>query len=153
MKSAQQPPIDELQYYFVVKQRMPDGSVHASLSSYAPFRDDVVMVPFETEEDAALNLLEEQRNAAIVSGNDIEIARAVIRGDRPLFLYEEKQPDGTLLLSLHDTLPPEGARVVTFGSRAPRTVARLLLRRLHESERVRAITEAVQQAHALLNNG
>lgn len=153
MQKAEQTLIDELQYYFVVEQVMPDGSTHVALSSYAPFRDDRTTVPFDSEEDAALYLLERVRGGAVASFNDTESARAIIRGDMPLYLYEEKQQDGTLLLSLHDRLPPEGARVVVFGARSPRLVARLLLRRLLESERVRASEETVGQARALMYEG
>jgi hypothetical protein len=150
MQPTPQNLIDELQYYFVVKQTMPDGSTQLALSSYAPFRDDQTTIPFDTEEDAALYLLEQQRNGAIVSANDVESARAIIRGDSPLFLYEEKQTDGTLLLSLHNVLPPEESRIVVFGSRAPKLVARLLLRRLSESKRVHVGEETIRQAHAVM---
>jgi hypothetical protein len=143
--------VEDLQYYFVVKQAMPDGSVYVSLSSYAPFRDDRTTVSFDAEVDAALYLLEEVRNGAVVSTNDVESAKAIIRGDQPLFLYEEKQPDGTLQLSLHDRLPPEGSSVVVFGSRSPRSVARLLLRRLQETTRVRATEETIRQAQRLMD--
>ena len=67
-----------------------------------------------------------------------------------MFLYEEKQADGTIVLSLHDCLPPKGLHIVTFGSRSAKLVARLLLRRLHESERVRASDAMVRQAQALI---
>lgn len=142
--------LDELQYYFVVKQTLPDGSVQVTLSSYAPFRDDRTTIPFDSEADAALYVLEEVRNSAMVSFNDVEIARAIIRGDQPMFLYEEKQADGRLLLSLHDRLPPEGSPVVVFGSRSPKLVARLLLRRLHETKRVWATEGTIRQAQALM---
>jgi hypothetical protein len=150
MYNAQQAVIEELQYYFVVEQVMPDGSTQVALSSYAPFRDDRTTVSFDSEEDAALYLLERVRGGAVASFNDIENARAIIRGDMPLFLYEEKQQDGMLQLSLHDRLPPEGARVVVFGARSPRLVARLLLRRLSESGRVRASEETIERARAIL---
>ncbi|HZS76928.1 MAG TPA: hypothetical protein VFA41_09980 [Ktedonobacteraceae bacterium] len=67
-----------------------------------------------------------------------------------LFLYEEKQPDGRLLLSLHDHLPLEGSDVVVFGSRSPKLVARLLLRRLQESNRVWATEETIRRAERLM---
>ena len=73
------------------------------------------------------------------------------RGGKPLFLYEEKQIDGKLLLSLHDQLPPKGSSVVVFGSRSAQLVARLLLRRLHESQRVWATEETIQQAQVLMD--
>lgn len=142
--------LDELQYYFVVKQAMPDGSVQLTLSSYTPFREDRTTIPFDSEVDAALYLLAEVRNGAMVSFNDVEIARAIIRGDQPLFLYEEKQADGRLLLSLHARLPPDGSPVVVFGSRSPKLVARLLLRRLHETKRVWASEATIRQAQALM---
>jgi hypothetical protein len=78
------------------------------------------------------------------------MARAILRGDSPLFLYEEKQPDGRLLLSLHDHLPPEEARIVVFGSRSPKLVARLLLRRLRETSRVLATEETIRRAERLM---
>ncbi len=83
--------------------------------------------------------------------NDIDIAKAIIRGDRPLFLYEEKQADGSLFLSLHDNLPPQDSSIIVFGSRSPRLVARLLLRRLQESQRVWATEEAIQRAKSLMD--
>lgn len=142
--------LDELRYYFVVKQTLPDGSMQAALSSHAPFRNDQTTVPFDIEEDAALYLLEQARNGAVVSFNDIATAKAIIRGDSPMFLYEEKQADGRLLLSLHDCLPPQEAPVVVFGSRSARLVARLLLRRLLESKRVWATEETIRQAKELV---
>jgi hypothetical protein len=150
MHEAEQTIMDDLQYYFVVRQAGPDGSVQTSLSSYAPFREDQTSIPFDSEVDAALYLLQESRDGAVVSFNDVEIAKAIIRGDMPLFLYEEKQPDGTLLLSLHDRLPPEGSSVAVFASRSARLVARLLLRRLHENTRVWATEETRRQAQALM---
>ncbi len=145
--------MDELQYYFVVKQILPDGNADLSLSSYAPFRDDRATLSFDSERDAALYLLNEFHNGAIVSENDVESAKAILHGEQPMFLYEEKQEDGTLILSLHDCLPPEGSKIVTFGSRAAKLVARLLLRRLHENERVRATEETIRQAHLLMEQG
>ena len=150
MRETRQSVLDELQYYFVVKQEFPDGAPHLALSSYAPFRDDRTTSCFDTEEDAALFLLDQSHTGAIVSSNDIEIAKAILRGEQPLFLYEEKQPDGTIVLPLHDRLPPEGSRIVTFGSRSAKILARLLLRRLHESECVRASEATVRQVQALM---
>ena len=149
MQKSEQSIPDDLQYYFVVAQSLPDGTIEAALSSYAPFRADRTTQPFDSEEDAALYLLEEMRKGIVVPSNDAEIARSIIRGDRPLFLFEEKQPDGRLLLSLHDHLPPVESVAVAFGSRAPRLVARLLLRRLAESQRVWATEETIAQAQAL----
>lgn len=143
--------LQEFDYYFVVKQIMPDGSIQMALSSFASFRDDKVTIPFDTEEDAALYLLAEARNGTIVSFNDMAIARAIIRGDEPMFLYEEKQADGRLLLSLHDSLPSEESSVTVFGSRSPRLAARLLLRRLYETTRVWATDETIRQAKLLIN--
>ena len=150
MQENRQTLLDELQYYFVVKQTLPDGSIQATLSHYSRFRDGQTTLPFDTEEDAALYLLEQARSGAVVSFNDVAIARAIIRGDEPMFLYEEKQADGRLLLSLHDRLPPQGSPVAVFGSRSARLVARLLLRRLLETERVWATEETIQQARALI---
>lgn len=151
MQDANQFTLDELQYYFVVKQTLPDGNVKAALSSHAPFSDKQITLSFDTEEDAALCLLEEARNGSSVSFNDQAIARAIIRGDQPLFLYEEKQSDGTLLLSLHDELPPTGLSAVAFGSRSPYLIARFLLRRLQESNRTQAAEETIKQAKELIN--
>ncbi len=36
MQKNEQPMLDELQYYFVVKQTMPDNSTQVTLSSYPP---------------------------------------------------------------------------------------------------------------------
>ena len=150
MHETRQSVLDELQYYFVVKQEFPDGTSQVALSSYAPFRDDRTTSCFDTEEDAALFLLDQSRKGAVVSANDVEIAKAIIRGEQPMFLYEEKQADGTIVLSLHNHLPPEGSHIVTFGSRSAKIVARLLLRRLQESERVRASEATIQQAQVLM---
>ncbi len=103
------------------------------------------------EEEAALYLLEQGRNGAVVSFNDIAIAKAIIRGDGPMFLYEEKQGDGRLLLSLHDRLPPQDSSIVAFGSRSARLVARLLLRRLLESKRVWATEETIRRAKEIVS--
>ncbi len=151
MQQNEQSLPDELQYYFVVQQTLPDGSIQLALSSYAPFRDDQTTLSFDTEEDAALSLLEEARNGATVSSNDIAIAKAICRGDKPWFLYEEKQADSRLLLSLHDQLPPDGSPVIVFGSRSPHLVARLLLRRLQETKHVWATEETIRQAQALMD--
>ena len=151
MQKDGQTMLDELQYYFVVKQTLPGGSIEVMLSHYAHLREGQTTLPFDTEEDAALYLLEQARNGAVVSFNDVAIARAIIRGDLPMFLYEEKQADGRLRLSLYDRLPPQGSPVVVFGSRSTRLVARLLLRRLHETNRVWATEETIQQAQSLLD--
>ena len=150
MHETRQSVLDELQYYFVVKQEFSDGISQFALSSYAPFRDDRTTLCFDTEEDAALFLLDQSRKGAAVSSNDVEIAKAILRGEQPMFLYEEKQADGTIVLSLHDRLPSEGSHIVPFGSRSAKLVARLLLRRLHESERVRASEATIRQAQALM---
>jgi hypothetical protein len=150
MQNIERDVMAEMQFYFVVKLQLPDGSNQHSLSTYAPFREDSTTLPFDSEQDAALYLLDEWRKGAIVSEQDVEIARAILRGDQPLFVYEERQPDGTLLLSFHDHLPSEGPSVITFGCRSPRWLARFLLRRLHESERVRASEETMRHAQALL---
>ncbi len=153
MNETEQTMMDDLQYYFVVEQPAPGGNIQLSLSSYAPFRDDQTTIPFDSEMDAALYFLEKFRNGAIVSSNDVEIAKAIIRGDQPMFLYEEKQSDGTFLLSLHNRLPSEGSSAVVFGSRSARLVARLLLRRLHETKRVWATEETIRQAQTLIDQG
>ena len=150
MQHIEQSLPEELQYYFVVKQTLPDESTQVTLSSYAPFRDDQTTFPFDSEVDAAIYLLEQMREGAVVSSNDVETARAILRGDQPLFLFEEKQPDGKLLLSLHDHLPLPGSAAIAFGSRSPKVVARLLLRRLAESKRVWATEETRRQAQALM---
>jgi hypothetical protein len=151
MNETQQTILNELQFYFVVRQDLPDGSYRLSLSSYAPFRDDRVTFPFDSESDAALYLLGEFRKGAPVSYQDVETARAIMRGEKTLFLYEEKQPDGTLLLSLHDHLPPAESKVVTFASRSAKLMARFLLERLYESERVHASDATIRRAWALMD--
>jgi hypothetical protein len=108
------------------------------------------ILPFDTETDAALYLLDEFRKGGLVSSNDIETAKAIIRGEEPMFVYEEKQPDGTLLLSLHDSLPPEGSNIVAFASRSAKTLAKFLLRRLHESKNTQASEETIRQAQSLM---
>ncbi len=144
--------LQEFDYYFVIKQTLPGGRIQLALSSFPSFSEDKETLPFDTEEDAALYLLSEARKGAIVSYNDTAIARAIIRGNHPLFLYEEKQPDGRLLLSLHESIPAEDASNVAFGSRSSRLVARLLLRRLLETEKVWATTETIQQAKSLIQS-
>jgi hypothetical protein len=150
MRTPEQMLMDDLSYYFVLKQELPGKVVQLTLSSSASFGGECVTLPFDTEEDTALYLLAEFRKGALVSEQDIETAQAILRGDRPMFVYEEKQPDGTLLLSLHETLPPEGSHIVAFGSRSPRWLARFLLRRLHESARVKASLETIKQAQLLM---
>ncbi|HEY6540808.1 MAG TPA: hypothetical protein VIZ18_07720 [Ktedonobacteraceae bacterium] len=150
MHETRQAVLDELQYYFVVKQEFPDGTYQLALSSYAPFRDDRTTTCFDREEDAALFLLDEFRKGAMVSSNDVETAKAILRGEQPMFLYEEKQADGSIVLSLHDRLSPEESGIATFGSRSAKILARLLLRRLHESERIRASEATIRQARELM---
>lgn len=142
--------MDSLSYYFVVKQVLSDGNAEFSLSSYARIGDDLTTLPFDTETDAALYLLDEYRKGARIAHNDIEIAQAILHGEKPMFLYEVKQSDGTLLLSLHDTLPPEDAKVVSFASRSSKVLARFLLRRLHESQLVKADAETIARAQAMM---
>lgn len=142
--------MDELYLCFVVRQTLPDGQSQLSLSSYAPFRNDLITHSFDTEEDAALYLLDEIRtHRAITSSKTIEAARAILNGEQPLFVYEEWQPDGTLLLSLHDEPPAPSLHAITFSDRSPRRLARLLLQRLHQNPRVRATEETRQQALTL----
>src|SRR5438093_10685213 len=126
MQQSNVPLPDDFQYYFVTKQSQPGGSIQLALSSYAPFRDDLTTLSFDTEEDADLYILQEHRGGAEVSTNDIAIANAIIDGEPPLFLYEEQLLDGKLLLSLHDSLPPHGSGIIAFGSRSYQLVARLL---------------------------
>ncbi|QBD74589.1 hypothetical protein EPA93_00700 [Ktedonosporobacter rubrisoli] len=151
MKDTKSMCLDELQYCFVVKRKLANGSIELSFSSYAPFRDDIETFPFDTEMDAALFLLEEARQGVLISENDREAAQAIIHEEKPLFLYETRQGDGTLLLSLHDCLPPDDSSVTVFGSRAPRRLARFLLRRLHENQRVQVSPQTLQQAQHLLD--
>jgi hypothetical protein len=150
MNQSRQMLLDDLQYYFVTKQTLPDGSIQLALSSYAPYSNDLICLSFETEDDTALYLLQEHQRGAVVSSNDITIADAIIRGEAPLFLYEERQPDGKLLLSLHTQLPPEDSKGVVFGSRSPQLIARHLLRRLHESPIVQATEATIKQAQTLM---
>lgn len=142
--------MDSLSYYFVIKQALSDGNVEFSLSSYARIGDDLTTLPFDTETDAALYLLDEYRKGARIAHNDVEIAQAILRDEQPTFLYEEKQPNGTLLLSLHDTLPPEDTKIVSFASRSSKVLARFLLRRLHESQRVKADAETIVRAKVMM---
>ncbi len=143
--------IDELHFHFVVRHDLPDGKYELALSSYAPFRDDRTTFPFDTETDAALYLLDEFARGAIVSSNDVETAKAVIRGEQPTFVYEEKQPDGTLLLSLHDSLPPEHVKITVFGGRSAKLLARFLLRRLNEGTHIQATEDTIKRAQSLLD--
>lgn len=142
--------LDNLSYYFVIKQTAPSEGLQLSLSSHAVYGNDRITLPFDSETDTALYLLDAFRKGAIVSEEHVEIAHAILRGDQPMFVYEEKQPDGTLLLSLHDDLPPKGSNIIAFASRWHRGLARFLLRRIHESKRVRANEKTVQQALALM---
>ncbi|HET8913920.1 MAG TPA: hypothetical protein VFN23_20775 [Ktedonobacteraceae bacterium] len=151
MPQAERTMLDELQYYFVIKQIKPDGRIYVYLSNYAPFRDDLITMPFDSEIDAALYLLKAAQSGAVVSSNDIDCAEAIIHRERPLFLFEDKQPDGTLVLSLHEDLPPEGSSAVVFGSRSPKRISRFLLKRLHESPRVHATDETIRKAKARLD--
>jgi hypothetical protein len=146
MYDAQQAVWDDLTYYFVIQEE----DARLSLSGHAAFAEKRKTLPFDSETDAALYLLDEVRKGARASEQDIEIARAIMRGDKAMFVYEEKQPDGTLLLTLHDDLPPRESGIVAFGGRSPRALARFLLQRLHESSRVTATAETIQQAQALL---
>ncbi|HEU5378348.1 MAG TPA: hypothetical protein VFV38_23235 [Ktedonobacteraceae bacterium] len=150
MDETKQTTLDSLSYYFVIKQELPEGGTRLSLSSYALLGENCETLPFDTETDTALYLLDEFRKGAVVSEEHIAIANAIIDGDKPMFLWEEKVPDNMLLLSLHTDLPPDGSGIVTFGSRSPKWLARFLLRRLHESKRVTAKAETIQQAQALL---
>lgn len=142
--------LEDLQYYFVVKQTMPDASIHVTLNSSAALGPNQTTLAFDTEEDAALILLAEAQGGATVSPNDVIIAKAILNKEKPLFLYEEKQADGRLLLSLHHDLPPDELKVTIFGSRSNYLVARLLLRRLHETKRVWATEETIRQAQILM---
>lgn len=150
MYEAQQAIWDDLSYYFVIQEEHPEGGIQLSISSYPIFRDGSKTRPFDTETDTALYLLDELRKGARVSEQDIEIARAILRNDRPMFVYEEKQPDGTLMLSIHDNPPPCGSAIICFGCRSPRWLARFLLRRLQESSRVKATAETIKRAQALM---
>jgi hypothetical protein len=150
MDIAEQTLLDELSYYFVIKEKQPDGSTQLSLGSYAPSRKNCETLPFDTETGAALYLLAKFREGAIVSEEHVETAHAILRGDQPMFVYEEKQPDSTLLPSLHNELPARESGIIAFASRSPRRLARFLLRWLYESKRVRASAETIQQAQALL---
>jgi hypothetical protein len=146
MYDTQQAIWDELSYFFVIQEEQPEGEKRLFLSSSASFAGRRTTLPFDSESDAALYLLDEVRKGARASEEHIEIARAIVRGDQALFLYEEKQPDGTLLLSFHDAPAPQESSAVTFASRSPRWLARFLLRRLQENKRVTATGETIQQA-------
>jgi hypothetical protein len=150
MYDARQAVWDDLSYYFVTREKQPGGSVKLSLDSHPTFRDDCKTLPFDSETDAALYFLDEFYKGASVSEQDVEIAKAIMRGDKPMFVHEEKQPGGTLLLSIHGDLPPLGSSIVAFGCRSPKWLARFLLRRLHESNRVTATAETIRQAQMLL---
>jgi len=144
--------LDSLHFYFVVKQLLPDGTTRLSLMSYAPFRDDQTTFSFDSEADAAQYFLDTLHNETVTTSEwEIATAKAILRGEPPLFLYEEKQPDGTLLLSLHDQLPPGQSKIISFAGRSPKYMARFLFRRLQESKRVRASEETIRQAQALLD--
>lgn len=149
MYDAHQAIWDDLSYYFVIREEQPEGEVQLLLSSHASFAGKRTTLPFDSETDAALYLLDEVHRGARASEEHIEIARAIMRGDRAMFLYEERQPDGSLLLSLHDVPAPQASGVTIFASRSPRWLARSLLRRLRESSRITATAETIQQAQAL----
>lgn len=152
MSENQQAIWDDLSYYFVQQETAADGSRQLAISSHAAFSATCKTFPFDSETDTALYLLDELSKGASISEQDIEIARAILRGDRPMFVYEQKQPDGTLLLSLHTALPERETNITIFGSRSPRWLARFLLRRLQESSRVTAAPETIQQAQTLMES-
>lgn len=144
--------LDSLHFYFVVKQLLPDDTTRLSLMSHAPFRDDQTTFSFDSEADAAQYFLDTLHSKTVTaSEQDVATAKAILRGGQPLFLYEEKQPDGTLLLSFHDQLPPEQSKIVSFACRSSKYLAGFLFRRLRESERVRASEETIRQAWAFLD--
>lgn len=103
----------------------------------------------EAEEDTALYLSGELCRGARISEQDGGVARAILRGEQPLLVSEEKQEDGTLWVSWHETLPPRDSKMVSFGSRSHHELARFLLRRLHERTHVRASEESIRRAQAL----
>ncbi len=150
MSATREMLLDDLHYYFVVRRELAGGKCEFALSSYAPFADDRTVLPFDSETDAALYILEEFRKVGKISSHDVETAEAIMRGEEPMFVYEEKQPDGTVLLSLHDSLPPEGSKIVAFASRSPKILARFLLRRLHESRYTKASQETIRRAQCLM---
>jgi hypothetical protein len=143
-------PLDDLSYYFVMQEILPDGTTQLALSSSAAWSETRKTLPFDSEEDTALHLLAELRKGARASEEHIAIAKAILRGEKPMFVHEQKQPDGTLLLSFHGDLPPRDAGIRAFGCRSHRWLARFLLRRLKESSHVTASAETVRQAQALL---
>ena len=63
----------------------------------------------------------------------------------------EKQPDGTFLLSLHDSLPPEHAKIAVFGGRSAKLLARFLLRRINEGAHIQATEDTIRRAQSLLD--
>ncbi len=142
--------LENLTFYFVVREELPNQTHQFSLSSHAPFASKYTTFPFDSEEDAALYLLDLAQKGEVVVEDNLEIAQAILRGEQPLFVYEEKQDDGTLLLSFYDQLPLEPSSIVAFASRSHRLIARFLLRRLHESQRVRATSETVLRANTLM---
>src|SRR5258708_16571701 len=115
MYDAQQAVWDDLTYYFVIQEE----DAQLSLSGHAAFAETRKTLPFDSETDAALYLLEEVRKGARASEQDIEIARAIMRGDKAMFVYEEKQPHGTLLLTLHYNLPPRAPGISAFAPPPP----------------------------------
>lgn len=141
--------MDNMHFFFVVKHTLPNGKSRLELSGYAPYPPDCTVMPFDTETDAALYFLREYRNGAVASEEHVETAHAILRGEQPMFVYEEKQPDGSLWLSFHDALPPEGSQAIAFGSRSSKRLARFLLRRLHEGNHIHASAETIKRAQEL----
>src|SRR5579885_3760265 len=109
MYDAQQAIWDDRSYYFIIQEEQPEGGIKLSLRSRAISGCQSTILSFDSEADAALYLLAELRQGARISEEDSEIARAILRGDRAMFLSEEKRPDGTLLLSLHNDPAPTGS--------------------------------------------
>jgi hypothetical protein len=142
--------LENLTFYFVVRKELPNGNHQISLSSHAPFAPQNTTFSFDSEEDTALYLLDLAQKGEDVVEDDVVIAQAILQGEQPLFVYEEKQADGTLSLSFHDQLPPETSSIVAFASRSHRLIARFLLKRLHESERVKAAPETIRRANTLI---
>lgn len=151
MYEVQEAMWNDLTYYFVIQERDAEGGLHLSLSNHAAFSETRQTLPFDSESDAALYFQEEVRKGARASEQDLEIARAILRGEQAMFVYEEKQPDSTLLLSFHSDPPARETGIIAFGSRSPRRLARFLLRRLGESKHVTATEETIQQAQKLLD--
>lgn len=144
--------LDSLYFYFVVKQALPDGTTQISLMSHAPFRDDLTTLAFDSETDAAQYFLDTLRSeTSVAAEQEIATAKAILHGEQPLFLYEEKRPDGTLLLSFHDHLPSGQVKIVSFACRSSKYLAGFLFRRLRESGRVQASEETIRQAQAFLD--